>query len=87
MDVRATCERLVTYDTATPDGIQSAAGFVKGWLEARDVEVKSGTHNGLPVLAATVGPAEGPTVVLHGHVDVVPGAPGAVRARGSRATG
>jgi succinyl-diaminopimelate desuccinylase len=33
-------------------------------------------HNGRPVLAATVGPADGtPTIVLHGHLDVVPGRP------------
>ena len=32
-------------------------------------------HNGLPVLAATVGADEGPDVVLHGHLDVVPAAP------------
>ncbi len=72
MDVRATCERLVTYDTSTPDGIKSAAGFVKGWLEARDVEVESAMHKDRPVLAATVGAAEGPTVLFHGHLDVVP---------------
>ena len=72
---QALAERLITYDTSTLDGIKAAAGFVKGWLEARDVEVKDGTHAGLPVLAATVGAAEGPTIVLHGHLDVVPGRP------------
>ena len=56
MDERALAERLITYDTSTPEGMQSAAGFVKGWLEARDVEVTGSTHNGRPVLAATVGP-------------------------------
>jgi succinyl-diaminopimelate desuccinylase len=70
---RALCERLITYDTSTQEGINAAAGFVKGWLEAREIDVKDGSHNGVPVLAATVGPADGPTVVLHGHVDVVPG--------------
>jgi succinyl-diaminopimelate desuccinylase len=30
-------------------------------------------HNGRPVLAATVGPRSGPTILLHGHLDVVPG--------------
>jgi succinyl-diaminopimelate desuccinylase len=75
MDERALAERLITYDTSTLEGMQSAAGFVKGWLEARDVEVKGATHNGRPVLAATIGPAEGPTIVLHGHLDVVPGRP------------
>jgi succinyl-diaminopimelate desuccinylase len=75
VDERATCERLITYDTSTLEGIQSAAGFIKGWLEARDVEVMSTLHNGRPVLAATVGPAAGPTLLLHGHLDVVPGRP------------
>jgi succinyl-diaminopimelate desuccinylase len=72
---QALAERLITYDTSTLDGIQAAAGFVKGWLEARDIEVVDGTHNGRPVLAATVGPDSGPTIVLHGHLDVVPGHP------------
>ena len=71
----ALAERLITYDTSELDGIKAAAGFVKGWLESNDVDVKDGTHNDLPVLAATVGAEEGPTVVLHGHIDVVPGRP------------
>src|ERR671914_2578258 len=75
MDERALAERLITYDTSTPEGMQSAAGFVKGWLEARDVEVTGTVFNGRPVLAATVGPEGGPTVVLHAHLDVVPGRP------------
>ena len=75
MDERALAERLITYDTSTLDGMKSAAGFVKGWLEARDVEVAGSMHNGRPVLAATVGPAEGPTIILHGHLDVVPARP------------
>jgi succinyl-diaminopimelate desuccinylase len=75
MDERALSERLITYDTSTVDGIISAAGFVKGWLEARDIDVQTATNNGLPLLAATVGAADGPTIVLHGHLDVVPAAP------------
>jgi succinyl-diaminopimelate desuccinylase len=75
MDERTLAERLITYDTSTPEGMQSAAGFVKGWLEARDVEVAGTIHNGRPVLTATVGPETGPTIVLHGHLDVVPGRP------------
>jgi succinyl-diaminopimelate desuccinylase len=55
--------------------MQAAAGFVKGWLEARDVEVTGTTHNGRPLLTATVGPQGAPTIVLHGHLDVVPGRP------------
>jgi len=75
MDERALTERLITYDTSTLEGMQAAAGFVKGWLEARDVEVTGTTHNGRPVLAASVGPQTGPTIVLHGHLDVVPARP------------
>ena len=73
MDERALTERLITYDTSTLEGMQAAAGFVKGWLEARDVEVSGAQHNGRPLLTATVGPDSGPTIVLHGHLDVVPG--------------
>jgi succinyl-diaminopimelate desuccinylase len=73
MDARALTERLIAYDTSTPEGMSGAAEFIKGWLEARDVEVMSAWHNERPVLAATVGAPEGTTVVLHGHLDVVPG--------------
>src|SRR2546421_11124422 len=75
MDERVLCERLITYDTSTADGIQSAAGFVKGGLEARDIDVETAVNNGLPVLAATVGAEKGPTIVLHGHLDVGPAGP------------
>src|SRR5215207_6890868 len=73
MDERALTERLITYNTSRLEGMQAAAGFVKGWLEARDVEVIGAQHNGRPLLTATVGPEIGPTIVLHGHLDVVPG--------------
>jgi succinyl-diaminopimelate desuccinylase len=75
MDERALTERLITYDTSSLEGMKSAAGFVKGWLEARDVEVTGTLHSGRPLIAATVGANSGPTVVFHGHLDVVPGQP------------
>ncbi len=73
--VTALTERLIAYDTSTPDGVKEAAGFVKGWLDSRDIGVDEIYIRGLPVLAATVGPEKGPTVVLHGHLDVVPAHP------------
>ncbi|MGI8945011.1 MAG: M20 family metallopeptidase [Thermoleophilaceae bacterium] len=75
MDECALTERLITYDTDSLEGMRAAAAFIKGWLEARDVEVTGETHNGRPVLTATVGAESGPTVVLHSHLDVVPGLP------------
>ena len=73
MDERVLAERLIGYDTSGPDGIRAAAGFVKGWLESREIPVTDYDHEGLPVVMADVGAPEGaPTVVLHGHIDVVP---------------
>ena len=75
VDERVLAERLISYDTSRPDEIREAAGFVKGWLESRDIAVRHHDHNGLPVLLAEVGPSEGsnaPCVVFHGHLDVVP---------------
>ncbi|MEA2197130.1 MAG: succinyl-diaminopimelate desuccinylase, partial [Solirubrobacteraceae bacterium] len=54
MDERPLAERLITYDTSTLDGLRAAAGFVKGWLESRDVDVRDSDHEGLPVIQADV---------------------------------
>jgi succinyl-diaminopimelate desuccinylase len=64
-------ERLIAYDTSRPDQLVAAAGFVRGWLESREIAVSELDHHGLPVLIAEVG-AGAPCVVLHGHLDVVP---------------
>jgi succinyl-diaminopimelate desuccinylase len=73
VDERALAERLISYDTSTEDGLRAAAGFVKGWLEAREIDVSEHIFAGLPMLTATVGPPAGRTIVFHGHLDVVPG--------------
>ncbi len=74
VDERVLAERLISYDTSKSEEIVAAAGFVKGWLESRDIAVRHHDHNGLPVLVAEVGPTEEdrPCVVFHGHLDVVP---------------
>ena len=78
MDERVLAERLITYDTSTLDGLKAGAGFVKGWLESHELPVRSYDHDGLPVVLVDVGGGEGrnsespPTVILHGHLDVVP---------------
>src|SRR4051812_24583093 len=65
--------QLIAYDTSHPEGVKLAAGFVKGWLEARGIEASQIDSRGLPVTSAEVGPSDGLTVLLHGHLDVVPG--------------
>jgi succinyl-diaminopimelate desuccinylase len=72
MDERALAERLITYDTSKPEALRAAAAFIKGWLEARDIDVRDRQFDGLPVVLADVGAREGPTVLFHGHLDVVP---------------
>jgi succinyl-diaminopimelate desuccinylase len=72
MDECALAERLITYDTSAVDGLRAAAGFVKGWLESHDLDVRERDFGGLPVLMADVGAREAPTVIFHGHLDVVP---------------
>ncbi len=72
MDEQVLAERLITYDTSKPEALRSAAAFIKGWLEARDIAVVDREFDGLPVVLADVGPETGPTVVFHGHLDVVP---------------
>ncbi len=77
MDKRDLAERLITYDTSTPEGIREAAGFVKGWMDSVGLDVHAEDFHGLPVLTCTVGDGgpPGPVVILHGHIDVVPGHP------------
>src|SRR4051794_35232749 len=66
-------KRLISFETCEPDAISEAAGFVQGWLEARGIETRADEVRGLPVVMAEGGPEDAPTVVLHGHIDVVPG--------------
>jgi len=74
MDELALAQRLIAFDTSNQEGLKRAAEFVGGWLESNDIEAKQTEARGLPVTRAQVGPADGaPTLVLHGHLDVVPG--------------
>jgi succinyl-diaminopimelate desuccinylase len=83
VDELVLAERLIEYETSRPDVLIAAAGFVKGWLESRDIAVRDHDHNGFPVLVADVGSTaeQAPCVVFHGHLDVVPGQPDQFQAR------
>jgi succinyl-diaminopimelate desuccinylase len=75
MDERDLAMRLMAYDTSTPEGITTGVSFIKGWLESNGFEIEEMEVAGLPVLiTGTTG--SGPVLVLHGHIDVVPGKPG-----------
>jgi succinyl-diaminopimelate desuccinylase len=73
-DERLLTEKLVGYDSSKREGIKLCAGFVKGWLQAREIATSELEVRGLPVVLADVGPDDAPlTILLHGHLDVVPG--------------
>ncbi len=74
MDERDLARRLIAYDTSHPAGITKAAGFIKGWLDSNEFAVEELEVAGLPALVAQTA-GDGPTLVLHGHIDVVPGKP------------
>ncbi len=75
-DLLALAQHLIAYDTSREDGVHEAAGFIKGWLDARGIDATQDSCRGLPVIRASVGDPDGVTVVLHGHFDVVPAEPG-----------
>jgi succinyl-diaminopimelate desuccinylase len=91
MDECVLAERLITYNTASGEGLRAAAGFVKGWLESRELIVDGQEHDGLPVILAEGGATDpdAPTVVFHGHLDVVPAREGqfSPRVEGDRLIG
>jgi succinyl-diaminopimelate desuccinylase len=37
---------LIKYDTSTPEGLTAAAGFVRGWLESREIDVQTREYGG-----------------------------------------
>jgi succinyl-diaminopimelate desuccinylase len=73
MDEIDLAQRLIAFDTSSDEGLRRAAEFVGGWLESRDIPAEQTIARGLPVTKAEVGPPDAPTLVLHGHLDVVPG--------------
>src|SRR4051795_7320174 len=78
MDERALTERLITYDTSGADGLRAAAGFIKGWLEAREIDVVDHKFGDRYALSGVVGPPEEQattTLVFPVHFDGVPGRP------------
>ena len=55
MEERQLAEKLIGYDTSNQDGVRLCAGFVKGWLEAREIPTSTLELRGLPILLAEGG--------------------------------
>jgi len=74
--VHALTQQLVRYRSYTPGAAQSAMDFINGWFGARGFETMrysgAGPRGELTPLVVRVGAGE-PRILLHGHVDVVPG--------------
>jgi succinyl-diaminopimelate desuccinylase len=76
MDEQHLADRLMRYETSTPEGLRNASAFVQGWLGSHEIPFEVHDFDGLPVILAEVGPADAPSVIFHGHLDVVPARPG-----------
>ena len=48
-DERLLAEKLIGFDSSNEDGIRACAGYVKGWLEARDIRTSQYEIRGLPI--------------------------------------
>lgn len=74
VDEAQLAERLIGYDTSRRTELAHAMDFAAGWLEARDIRVTRRGSGAREALCACVG--AGPVrIILHGHMDVVPGRP------------
>lgn len=80
MEEHELAKRLMAYDTSTPAGIVTGISFVKGWLESNGFEIEELEVAGLPVVITST-KGNGPVIVFHGHIDVVPGKPGQFKPR------
>jgi succinyl-diaminopimelate desuccinylase len=75
-EVLGLTRRLIRYRSYTPGGAESTIDFINGWFEARGLETArykgAGPHGELSSLVVRIGSGR-PRILLHGHVDVVPG--------------
>ncbi|MFP3390290.1 M20 family metallopeptidase [Brevibacillus sp. SIMBA_040] len=65
---------LIQMESTTPERINYAVEFCAGWLQRHGVPVRLRENQGLKMITATIGqPNADSTLVLNGHLDVVPG--------------
>ncbi|MET1031559.1 M20 family metallopeptidase [Domibacillus tundrae] len=66
--------KLVEFRTVEKDRINAAAEYCSEWLAANGVHARVIDNEGLKSVVAIIG-KEGPTIILNGHLDVVPAGP------------
>src|SRR5919199_5276861 len=75
-EVLSLTRRLVRFRSYTPGVARSVIDFIHGWFEVRGLRALrykgAGLHGDLTSLVVRIGSGE-PRILLHGHVDVVPG--------------
>lgn len=65
---------LVKIDSSSQEGANRAIDYCEGWLRGQNLQSQKFEIDGAKMLLAEIGEGE-KTIVLNGHVDVVPGRP------------
>ncbi|MGE5703670.1 MAG: M20 family metallopeptidase [Clostridia bacterium] len=67
---------LIQMESTSPERINQSVEFCADWLQRRGVPVQVWENQGLKMVTADIGKVRaGRTLVLNGHLDVVPGQP------------
>lgn len=66
--------KLIEFRTVEKERINAAADYCAEWLAANGVQARVINNEGLKSVVSVIG-KEGPTVILNGHLDVVPAGP------------
>lgn len=71
-EVQKLVTQLIKNKNITTENINHSMEMCFNWLKRNDVPVEMLENKGLKMIVATIG-EKGPTIVLNGHIDVVPG--------------
>ncbi|GED72037.1 peptidase M20 [Brevibacillus reuszeri] len=72
--IEALASRLIRFETTNAERVNQSAEYCCDWLRSHGVHVDVYENQGLKSVVATVGEGES-TLILNGHLDVVPGQP------------
>jgi succinyl-diaminopimelate desuccinylase len=76
-DLIKTCKSLIEVPSidGDPAGLREVVCRIRKFFEDVPVEISESEHGGYPSLVITTSQTRSPEIMLHGHVDVVPGQP------------